>query len=326
MRGLGDSTPEIEAKANEMLNRVASITSNIAFGPRAGQEVKLAYAVGFNYSMPGQAMPRSWWYPQLIVDLFRDGMIDRVRGQLIATQEEFMAFLLAAGYPEGSARHMAAFTSFAFPIQPGSNLLSPRWYHTWGTSNIGDALSSSEIGTWDAMRKAVIDNLRFWSFHSQSGNVGRVAIENWDAAIAPYATYLDWVWQKLLVMLRSTPRESAADLAIKAGINGKFQQLLGRASTQQEIDAWFPQIKAGTKTLDDLDAYIRGMVEYTQKHPGGTNGKKDDKKEAGTGLDFLKSPWVWVAAAAAGGFYYWTQVKKQSMGQLPYVGKYLKGR
>lgn len=75
----------------------------------------------------------------------------------------------------------------------------------------------------------------------------------------------------------------------------------------------------------DVQVAITAIVAA---HPKGGNGGGAGKKKesATTNLDFLKSPWVWVAAAAAGGFYYWTQVKNKSMGQLPYVGKYLKGR
>lgn len=40
-------------------------------------------------------------------------------------------------------------------------------------------------------------------------------------------------------------------------------------------------------------------------------------------LDFLKSPWVWAAFAAAGGLYYWLSVKKEQLTTIPYIGPYI---
>ena len=54
--------------------------------------------------------------------------------------------------------------------------------------------------------------------------------------------------------------------------------------------------------------------------------KKKTTEASAFNLDFLKSPWIWVAFALGGGLYYWTQVKHQSMGQIPYVGQYLGGK
>lgn len=241
-----------------------------------------------------------------------------------------MTFLIAAGYNGGAANHMAWYTTLAYIVPPFGNVGIDRWGHDTGSSSLDDTFSPADKATYLALKDAVLAGIKFYG-EKIGGEGGSQGVYHWQAsdvsgAGTAYSQFLDFVWQKLLVMLRSTPRESVADVTIRAGIKGKFQQLLQRDPTQQEIDAWFPQIKAGTKTLDDLGVYIKGMVEYTQKHPAGTDDKKNDKKEAGTNLDFLKSPWVWVAAAAAGGFYYWTQVKNKSMGQLPYVGKYLKGR
>ena len=110
-----------------------------------------------------------------------------------------------------------------------------------------------------------------------------------------------------------------------AWLTKAFNDFLGRAPSASEIGAESASIHKNHWTEDQYRLALSGVPEaiaYKKANPDKTDGKKKESAVA----DVLKSPWIWVAAAAAGGLYYWTQVKNKSMGQLPYVGKYLKGR
>jgi len=117
-----------------------------------------------------------------------------------------------------------------------------------------------------------------------------------------------------------------------------FPEFLGRDPNPTEILNWAAVIVNQSLTQEQFRAALQGSPEakayVAAKEAAAAEAARKAAEEAtkGTGTttaglaNFLKSPWIWVAAAAAGGFYYWTQVKHRSMGQIPYVGQYLGGK
>jgi hypothetical protein len=108
----------------------------------------------------------------------------------------------------------------------------------------------------------------------------------------------------------------------------------------QPVSAWKQIYRHNNDTDASFTQYLKNSVQYkafTAKKETAREAREaaeaaaaaatSSKKEAGMfNLDFFKSPWLWVALALGGGWYYWTQVKHRSMGQIPYVGQYLGGK
>lgn len=126
-----------------------------------------------------------------------------------------------------------------------------------------------------------------------------------------------------------------------AWITNAFRVLLGRSPNAGELTNEAKNIHANHWTEAQYRTALSGVTEaiaYAQaqadaaaaeaaaaaaRAAASKTGTGTETTAAGLNLGFLKSPWVWVAFAAAGGYYYWTQVKKKPLAQIPYVGPYI---
>lgn len=298
--GMGDSTPAIGLKVREYLGKIAALN----------------YLNVYNYSLTTFRMREingQYFEKSGTPDLGSLPVIVRIN-DFAPLQLEFFELLKGFGYEESAARHIAAFTSLSYisPMIVGGGLPSDTWAHTWGTNQITDALTGSDLDRYKQLRNAVAGNIvevqAYWTIFPHPpgfywvpspGDKDGSRVESKTA----YDAFYDFVLQKILLMLQQAARtETADETAVRTAITAKFQELLGRAPTSTEMSEWFISIRDSGKTIADLDALIRTTAEYAQHNapppPPPASTKTTAVKQSGI-LDFLKSP-IGLGVAALG--------------------------
>jgi hypothetical protein len=313
--GLGDSAPAIEQKVGEYLGKVAALN----------------YLSVYDYS-PTQIRARrinEWFIEKSGTPVWDGHNVSVAMNDYAPLQRELKDFLKGWGYDDGAAGHIAALTSLSYvsPMVSGGVHPSDVWVHAWGTSQLTDALSAGDAGQYKALRNAVIGSIAevqasflvipppsgyYWVPSAGDKNGSRIESKT------AYDALYNFVWQRILLLLQQTARtETANETAIRDSISAKFQALLGRAPTAQEMSEWFLKIRDGGKTVSDLDVFIRTTAEYIQRNappppPPASTTTTTTAKQSSI-LDFLKSP-IGLGVAAIGAILVIRQVSKKKKG------------